>query len=304
MGTAITLSLNGIDIDWGQNRRWRNHHWLFPPGSLTDVDYRYAAGVVKTRPGFQTTLDEALFRLCHLGYSHQETKTTFDHAVARWNRTADLRLSFDDFHAALTGVDFASLTPADLAPYIWDFRAFVVSLLAAWDSDDALLEEFIANLDVTLTLRVLADRVESRPLPLSWQHQDLIDSGWATLDDLTDIDRQTFIVNHTTMFGRLQDHAGRTEVKAFDDWLVGHGLDRATPYSKMNRNGTVSLQHMTLPGAVRNMIHHPENPHNFLSDDDLRESVEALLTVAKRLPGPLPGLMEGRPSDYIDDSPR
>lgn len=290
MGTAITLSLNGIDIDWGKNRYWKSHYWLFPPGSLTDVDYLYADNLIETKPGFQTPLCEAYFRLCHLGYSRQETKTKFDTAVARWNRTADLNLSFDDFHSALTSIDFASLTPADLEPYIWDFRAFVLNLLAAWDTDDAQLEDFIHGLDFALTLRVLADRVDSHALPLRWHHQDLIDSGWVTLDDLTDIDRQTFLINHTTLFGRLQDHVGAATINKFDDWLATHGLPRATPYSKVKSDGTVTHERMTLPAAVRNMIHHPENPHNALSDSNLRESLELLLGVAKLLPSPLPGL--------------
>lgn len=57
VGTEITLSLNGIDIDYGKNRYWRSHYWLFPPGSLKqDVGYRYANDVVEEKPGFQTTL--------------------------------------------------------------------------------------------------------------------------------------------------------------------------------------------------------------------------------------------------------
>lgn len=290
MGTAIRLSLNGIDIDWGKNRYWKSHHWLFPPGSLTDVPYLYARGAIKTKPGFQTTLDEAHFRLCHLGYSLQETKTRFDTAVTRWNRTADLRLAFADFRTALTRVDFTSLTPADLEPYVWDFRAFIVNLLAEWDTDGALLEDFIAGLDFALTLRVLADRVESRSLPLRWHHQDLVDSGWVSLDDLTDIDRRTFVVNHTVLYGRLQDYAGVTAVRAFDSWLATYGLPQTTPYSRMRQDGTMARETTTLPTAVRNMIHHPENPHNVLSDDTLRESIELLLRTAKRLPRPLPGL--------------
>lgn len=291
MGTAITLTLNGIDIHWGKNRYWKSHHWLFPPGSLrTDVDYFYAHDVVEAKAGFQTTLHEAYYRLRHLGYSEQETKSKFDAAVARWNRSADLRLSFADFHEALISVDFASLTLADLEPYIWDFRAFVRNLLAAWDTEDAFLEDFLAGLDFAVTLRTLADRAESRSLPLRWHHQDLIDSGWVSLDDLTDIDRPTFMVNHTVLYGRLQDHAGVTRVSAFDNWLVKRGLVKATPYAEIKADGTVARKMTTLPTAARNMIHHPENPHNVLSDDDLRESIELLLEVTKRLSTPLPGL--------------
>ncbi|OBA46587.1 hypothetical protein [Kocuria sp. ICS0012] len=250
----------------------------------------YADNVVETKQGFQTTLEAAYFRLCHLGYSHQETKTKFNTAVARWNRTAELHLSFEDFRLALTSVEFVSLTPADLESYIWDFRVFVLNLLAAWDTEDAQLEDFIHRLDFALTLRVLADRVDNRSLPLRWHHQDLIDSGWVTLDDLMDIDRQTFIINHTMLVGHLQDHAGLSTVKQFDHWLASHGLSQATPYLKMKPDGTVTQETTTLPTAVRNKIHHPENPHNALSDHDLRDSLELLLGIARALPSPLPGL--------------
>ncbi|WP_028047630.1 HEPN/Toprim-associated domain-containing protein [Cellulomonas sp. URHE0023] len=290
MGTEITLSLNDIDIDWGKNRYWKNHHWLFPPGSLRDVEYRYAGGVTKTKPAFETTLDEAYFRLCHLGYSSHEAKTKFESAVERWNRTAELRLSFDEFRDALTSIDFAALTSADLEPYIWDFRAFVVNLLGAWGTDGSFLEDFIAGLDFALTLRVLADRPESRSLPLRWHYQDLVESGWASLEDLTDIDRQAFIINHTALFGRLQDHAGAATVRAFDRWLTDRGLTQVTNYGRTTSNGGVAHETTTLPTSVRNMIHHPENPHNVLSDDDLRQSVECLLEIARLLPSPLPGL--------------
>lgn len=290
VGTEITLSLNGVDIDYGKNRYWKNHHWLFPPGSLTDITYRYANDVAETKSGFQTSLKEADFRLRHLGYSLQETKTKFDAAVIRWNRTADLRLTFEDFRTALTSIDFGTLTPADLAPFIWDFRAYVRSLLSAWDTNEAGLEDFIASLDFAITLRTLADRPANGSLALRWHHQDLVESGWVSLDDLTDIDRQVFVIDHTMLYGRLQDHAGKPTVKGFDSWLAGYGLPKATPYVKANPDGTVTPEVTTLPTAVRNMIHHPENPNNVLSDADLHESVESLLRVVLALPTPLPGL--------------
>lgn len=286
----ISLALNGIDIDWGKNRYWKGHHWLFPPGSITQVEYQYAGGIVERKPGFETTLNETYFRLCHLGYSRHETETKFVAAVTRWNRTADLRLSFSDFRGALAGVDFASLTSKDLEPHVWDFDEFLLNLLAPWDTEHAFLEDFIRGLDVALILRVLAESAENRSLPLRWHHQDLIDSGWVTLDDLTDIDRPTFMVNHTVLYGRLQEYARATRVGAFDNWLVNRQLARETTYTEMRPDGTLALKKTTLPTAVRNMIHHPENPHNVLSDDNLRESIELLLRVVKLLSSPLPVL--------------
>lgn len=80
-----------------------------------------------------------------------------------------------------------------------------------------MLEDFYFGLDFALTLRVLAERPQNRSLLLSWHHQDLVESGWASLEDLTEIDRQTCIINHTMLVGRLQDHAGKTTVAAFDN---------------------------------------------------------------------------------------
>lgn len=286
----ISLALNGIDIDWGKNRYWKNHYWLFPPGSLTDVVYRYAGDVIETKPGFQTTLNETYFRLCHLGYSYQETRMKFDAAVARWNRTADLQLSFADFHDVLTSIDFSSLTSADLEPYIWDFRRFVQNLLAARDTPEADLEDFINTLDFAITLRILADRADSRSLPLCWHHHDLVENGWAAFEDLTDIDRAAVTINHTVLFGRLHDYSGAGRVSTFDNWLANRGLAQATTYWEIRPDGTETRSQKTLPTSVRNKIHHPENPRNDLSDDDLRNSIELLLGIVKKLPSPLPGL--------------
>lgn len=291
MGTAITLSLNGVDIDWGKNRSWRNHYWLFPPGSLVEARSSYDGDPAEVRSCFQTTLGEAHFRLCHLGYSQQETRLKFETAVLRWNRTADLRLSFADFCRTLTSIDFGSLSVADLEPFVYDFRAFMVNLLAEWDTESALLEDFIfEHLDFNLTLRVLADRVDNWDLPLCWHHQDLLDSGWASLETLTDLDRQACIINHSVLVGRLQDYADIFSIKALDKWLVDQGLSRTQLYTQMRHDGTTTREMITLPTAVRNMIHHPENPHNVLLDEDIRQSIELLLTVVRRLPSALPGL--------------
>ena len=296
MGSMITLSLGGIDIDWGKNRNWEHHHWLFPTSSLTTIDYRYVddtgKDVVESRPGFETTLDDTLFRLRHLGYSAHETEAKFNAALARWNRRHDLQLSYDDFRRALTSIDFSSDTHAAVeSSFGYDFWSYIRSLLEPWDTEDVLLEGFLEELDIAIVLRTLADRPENRALPLRWHHHDLIEGGWATLDDLTEIDSQQWTINHTMLVGRLQDHAGAQTVTAFDTWLAGQGLPQATRYVKVKPDGTFAHQMLTLPSAVRNMIHHPENPHNVLTDHDLRASVEVLLVVARGLTTPIPALV-------------
>ncbi|MHA7261573.1 HEPN/Toprim-associated domain-containing protein [Arthrobacter sp. TMN-37] len=290
----IGLALNDIPIHYGKNDHYVRHHWLFPPKSVSDVTYQYAYGKTDVKPGLRTSLQETYIRLCHLGYSGPETKAKFEDSVARWNRTAGLRLSFEDFHDVLTSIDFASLTQEDLLPYVYDFRELLIHRLGAWgddydddDDDDSpygRLEDFIKErLDFTLILRVIADRAENRELCLQWEYQDIIDSGWATYEDLTDIDRPTFIVNHTALYGRVQDYANLPGEAEFDAWLTDRGLPKSTPYQRV-RGGKTSQQMRTRPTAVRNKIHHPENPHNRLTDEELHQSLEDLLSIAIDLP--------------------
>lgn len=294
MGTMIGLALNNIPIHYGKNDHYVRHHWLFPPNSITDVTYRYAYGETDVKPGLRTSLQETYIRLCHLGYSGPETKAKFEDTLARWNRTVDLRLSFEDFHDVLTSIDFASLTEEDLLPYGYDFGEFLIDRLGAWGDDDydyddddspfGRLEDFIKErLDFALILRVIADRAENRELPLQWGYQDIIDSGWATYEDLTDIDRPTFIVNHTALYGALQDHAGLHREADFDAWLTAKGLPKSTPYRRV-WGEKESQQILTRPTVVRNKIHHPENPYNQLIDEELHQSLEDLLSIARNLP--------------------
>ena len=102
--------------------------------------------------------------------------------------------------------------------------------------------------------------------------------------DLTDIDRQMFVTNHTVLYGRLQDFAQRTDMAGFDTWLAQNGLPQTTPYVRSGNGGATTSKKTTLPTAVRHMIHHPENGHNTLTDEDLRDSVELLLELVQRLP--------------------
>lgn len=284
------LSLNDINIDSGKNRYWKSHYWLFPPGSEADVPTEYVDGA-RLQPGYEASLADVHFRLCHLGYSYAEARAKFETYVHRWQRTdGDLQITFEEFHDTMTGIEFATLTSDDLKPYIWDFRNLVIDRLATMQRDKYVLEDFIYGLDFSITLRTLCDRPDNLQLPVRWQTQDLIDSGWVTLEDLKDIDRQTYINNHTLLCGRIQDHVGIDGLKGFDNWLHAQGLPKATLYVRAYPGGGPTQETLTLPVAVRHKIHHPENTHNTLLDEELRESTELLLGIAKQFPPPGLGL--------------
>jgi hypothetical protein len=50
-------------------------------------------------------------------------------------------------------------------------------------------------------------------------------------------------------------------------------------HARQTKNGQTTTETLSLPVAVRHMIHHPENQHNTLSKDQISESVELLLTL-------------------------
>lgn len=147
VGTQILLSLNDINIDYGKNRYWKSHFWLFPPGSEANVPTEYVSGV-QLQPGYAGSLVDVRFRLCHLGYSYAETRAKFETYVHRWQRTDDdVQITYDGFHDTMTGIEFTTLTSSDLKPDTWDFRDFVIDRLATTQRDKHVLEDFIYGLD-------------------------------------------------------------------------------------------------------------------------------------------------------------
>lgn len=272
MGTMILLSLNETSIDHGKNHWWTGHEWLFPPGS-------------RHSPGLKASLSDVVFRMDHMGYSLAETKDRFDAALNRWNRTYNLSLSFERYCEAATSIDFASITEKDREAFEYDVDQVMLKHLG-WHEDDEdgfELEDFIRErLDKYVFLRCLAERSGNLSLSLVWDFDDLINNGWESLETLTEIERDQYVLNHIRLYGRLYEISGCEKQGAFDEWLKQRGLAKATPYTKETRKG-VETFYDTLPTVVRNMIHHPENRHQRLDDVPLRGGFEELLSVVRAL---------------------
>lgn len=283
MSTPIILALNGVTVDYGASFSWNNHRWLFPPNSLAEIPHHYAGGFVQTKVGYATTVDEARFRMSHLGYSTDEAARRFDSAARRWNRTYELALTHEAFRGELSVLTFKDLTSSDMEPYIWDFRRYVLSILAPWDTPDAGLEDFICGLDYPLLLLAVTQHPENASLPIHWQCKDFVDAGWTAFEDLDEPENSTLITWHNLLSARLNARAGNLAPGKFDDWLVEQGVARDRAYVKTHPGGKIEVQQLTLPVAIRHMIHHPENTQNILSDQDLEASVESMLDLARRV---------------------
>lgn len=292
MGTMIVLSLNEVPVDYGKNHCWVSHAWLFPPGSDKDVRHVYADDVVEVRPGLSAALEQVRFRMDHLGYSLDEVRDRYNCELERWNRTYTLCLPFERFLAAVISIDFVGMAQDSQGGFEYDLATLLLRFLESTDpqGDDwrnlegkfSGIDDFVRErIPVHVLVRCLAERPANRALPLTWGYQDLIESGWEARSTLMEIDRTQSMLNMIRLYGRLQDQAGHHSIADFDRWLADHGVPQDTSYIKrINKGKDTKKEQLTLPSAVRNMIHHPENREQILTDEQLEQAIELLLQVA------------------------
>ena len=87
---------------------------------------------------------------------------------------------------------------------------------------------------------------------------------------------------HNELYGVLQAIAigeceSNSKEKGFDEWLELKGISRKTPYIKLDNMGNSKTPYnVTLPTLIRNVIHHPENPNNRYTKDQLICSINSL----------------------------
>ncbi|MDG3142500.1 AAA family ATPase [Streptococcus suis] len=91
---------------------------------------------------------------------------------------------------------------------------------------------------------------------------------------------------HNELYGFIQAKAIDEDEKnyfekEFEKWLVDKGVAQNKDYYRLLKNGDVQQEQKTLPTSIRNIIHHPENPHNSYTIENLEESIESLLNIIK-----------------------
>lgn len=88
---------------------------------------------------------------------------------------------------------------------------------------------------------------------------------------------------HNELYGFIQAKAILEDDKnyfedAFEEYLIGKGINQDQPYVKLKKDGSIENQNRTLPTKIRNIIHHPENSNNTrFTDQELKTSIESLI---------------------------
>ena len=92
---------------------------------------------------------------------------------------------------------------------------------------------------------------------------------------------------HNELYGFIQANAIQEDQKNyyeddFEKYLVTKGIQQDQTYVRLKKDGTTENQIRTLPTKIRNIIHHPENPHNKkFANEELKNSIELLIPLLK-----------------------
>lgn len=90
---------------------------------------------------------------------------------------------------------------------------------------------------------------------------------------------------HNELYGFIQENAileneKYYSSKEFDNYLVSKGFTKDQKYTHLKSDGSIDEYYTTLPTKIRNIIHHPENPHNRkCTDMEIKSSIEKLISL-------------------------
>ena len=67
---------------------------------------------------------------------------------------------------------------------------------------------------------------------------------------------------HNELYGYLCELTGNNQIKSFDTFLQGRGVEQNKNWIRVKNNNEESCESVTLYTYIRNSIHHPENTKN------------------------------------------
>ncbi|MGT2912132.1 HEPN/Toprim-associated domain-containing protein [Streptococcus cameli] len=308
MGTYIELCAHNLTIDWGKNDYYRTYSWLFRDNGLGLKSDNY--NHLEASLAMSDKIANVKFRLDNLGYSLSETNGKLSQAIDVWNRThnfPDISQLIVDFIASidLDAVDDLFLlkeaegyvTDADLNLWLAQkiehnsqYSVKKEEMVASLEDKESYfdgLEDFFRELDRCIILRLLCENPKNLSKELKWFCYDIVDSGWASEEDINYFDDKYFIIEHNKLYGKLNRYAIQQNnvgggLQAFDSWLSQKGLSQNRYYQQENLvTGNLTSKKFTTPTFIRNIIHHPENVNNTFNDSDLKESINSMLDIIK-----------------------
>ena len=310
MGTIIELCADNLTLDWGKNNNYKAHSWLFSEDDRFEkkfTNYNFYNGGL----AIFDNLENVKFRLNNLGYSLDETKKRLEDQINIWRRVHDFpeitqlimnyisSINLDDMtdltiqeESEYFGEDdiyhwLAKKIEADPI-YITEKNKLIAKLENSEDYFDGIGEFFFEKLDRYIFLRLLCENQFNLDKELKWFCYGIIESGWASVEDIQYFDNKYFVIEHNKLYGKINRYAIQQDnindsVSQFDSWLNSKGLPQNRNYQRKNLStDTLTSTRYTTPTFIRNIIHHPENTNNTFNDGDLKESINSMLDLIKQ----------------------
>jgi hypothetical protein len=229
MGTEISLSLGGLDIDWSKNSRGNDHGMLFQekdrlPVRSQQIDYDYfqESGEDPTdmEMAFVRRLEDVVPRLELLGFTLDQARAAYDDWAEAWRDEQEsfifggedrlqTPLTFDEYCAFVNRQPVAELD--DTLISFEDRAEEDRRIKGRFAEDEALIARIpreihgsntaysersffgsaVVILNPYLTLRVLAENPINRETDLVWQYGPLVVGGYAAVGEFAPRARRT-----------------------------------------------------------------------------------------------------------------
>lgn len=310
MGTIIELCADNLTLDWGKNNNYKAHSWLFSEDDRFEkksTNYNFYNGAL----AIFDNLENVKFRLNNLGYSLDETKKRLEDQINIWRRVHDFpeitqlimnyisSINLDDITDLTIQEESECFGEADVyhwlakkieadSIYIAEKNKLIAKLENSEYYFDGIEGFFFEKLDRYIFLRLLCENQFNLDKELKWFCYDIIESGWASVEDIQYFDNKYFVIEHNKLYGKINRYAIQQDnikdsVSQFDSWLSSKGLLQNRNYQRENLStGTLTSTRYTTPTFIRNIIHHPENTNNTFNDGDLKESINSMLDLIKQ----------------------
>ena len=194
MGSLVSLTVGGIEIDWGKNFGFINHAKLFQPADRKILSTDDEDGVSYERFGYSRKLKDVVPRLELYGYSLGSLKRIYQqHEESYPDYYAPLEIPFESFAAAVKNITISKRKTVveehgyDLGRYaeklIYTMPEYA-DLASTIGKSSRQVMEFFENLAPYIQLRLLAENPENADLDVEWHTSDIIEGGYTSDEDL------------------------------------------------------------------------------------------------------------------------
>ena len=194
MGSYITLSVDGLELDFGKDDLFQNHSKLFSRDDVKEVPYYYADGQVDRKNAFCRRLGDVLRRLELLGYSIPAIEKKFvSNKAKRESDFPDLRIDFRILHAIIKSIDLGQIDRKDEGEYKW-LNALILDGISSnrqinkignlSDIMSAEDRDFFDHIQPYSVLRLLIENPSNLDSELCWRYSDVVEGGYVSETDL------------------------------------------------------------------------------------------------------------------------